>query len=151
MYAEQSQVLLIKRLPEKWKSGQKTRCPVTRAYQEFTVGLYYSIEEGDVTRPDIWIGTIEISWSDEKTPTVFKPAFTVVTTWRQAQTSSVSGAPECWRAMVGSCWPLSGRILYPKTENLAKRSKTCWREQERIPTRLSTVLSIRIRSCEHFR
>ena len=34
-----------------------------------------------MTRPDIWIGTIEISWSDEKAPNVFKPAFTVVTTW----------------------------------------------------------------------
>ncbi len=34
-----------------------------------------------MARPDIWIGTIEISWSDEKTPTVFRPAFTVVTTW----------------------------------------------------------------------
>jgi len=32
-------------------------------------------------RPDIGIGSIEISWSDEKTPTVFRPAFTVVTTW----------------------------------------------------------------------
>jgi hypothetical protein len=34
-----------------------------------------------VTQPDIWIGTIEISWTDEKTPKVFQPAFTVVTTW----------------------------------------------------------------------
>jgi hypothetical protein len=28
--------------------------------------LYYSVEEGKVTRPAVWIGTIEISWSDEK-------------------------------------------------------------------------------------
>jgi len=34
-----------------------------------------------VTELGIWIGTVEISWSDEKTPTVFRPAFTVVTTW----------------------------------------------------------------------
>lgn len=32
-------------------------------------------------RSDVWIGTIEISWADEKTPNVFRPAFTVVTTW----------------------------------------------------------------------
>ena len=37
---------------------------------------------GQVAQPEIWIGTIEISWSDEKsTPNVFRPAFTVVTTW----------------------------------------------------------------------
>jgi hypothetical protein len=34
-----------------------------------------------LTQPVIWIGTVEISWSDEKTPNVFRPAFTVVTTW----------------------------------------------------------------------
>jgi hypothetical protein len=34
-----------------------------------------------VTQPVIWIGTIEISWSDERKPGVFRPAFTVVTTW----------------------------------------------------------------------
>ncbi len=32
-------------------------------------------------QPDIWIGTVEISWTNEKTPDVFQPAFTVVTTW----------------------------------------------------------------------
>jgi hypothetical protein len=50
--------------------------------QDLTVGIVLtSVEETKVTQPDIWIGTIEISWSDEKTPTVFQPAFTVVTTW----------------------------------------------------------------------
>ena len=35
-----------------------------------------------MAQPEIWIGTIEISWSDEKsTPNVFRPAFTVVATW----------------------------------------------------------------------
>jgi hypothetical protein len=34
-----------------------------------------------VPQRGIWIGTIEISWVDEKTPEVFRPAFTVVTTW----------------------------------------------------------------------
>ena len=34
-----------------------------------------------MTQPAIWIGTIEISWSAERDPDVFRPAFTVVTTW----------------------------------------------------------------------
>jgi hypothetical protein len=34
-----------------------------------------------VTEQVIWIGTIEISWIDEKRPGVYRPAFTVVTTW----------------------------------------------------------------------
>jgi hypothetical protein len=72
-------------------------------YQELTVGLYYSVEEGDVTRPDIWIGTIEISWSDEKTPTVFKPAFTVVTTWA---TSPDEFRERCARMLEGYGWKL---------------------------------------------
>lgn len=29
----------------------------------------------------IWIGTTEISWSDEASPGIFQPAFTNVTTW----------------------------------------------------------------------
>ena len=33
-------------------------------------------------RTEFLVGTtIEMSWSDEKTPTVFRPAFTAVTTW----------------------------------------------------------------------
>jgi hypothetical protein len=72
-------------------------------YQELTVGLYYSVWKGDVTRPDIWIGTIEISWSDEKTPTVFKPAFTVVTTWA---TSPDEFRERCARMLEGYGWKL---------------------------------------------
>jgi hypothetical protein len=34
-----------------------------------------------MAQSDIWIGTVEISYSDEKASTVFKPAFTVITTW----------------------------------------------------------------------
>ena len=34
-----------------------------------------------MAKTEIWIGTIEIGWSEQKTPTVFQPAFTVVTTW----------------------------------------------------------------------
>ena len=65
--------------------------------------MYYSVWKGDVTRPDIWIGTIEISWSDEKTPTVFKPAFTVVTTWA---TSPDEFRERCARMLEGYGWKL---------------------------------------------
>jgi len=34
-----------------------------------------------MAQSDIWIGTVEIRYWDEKAPTVFKPAFTVITTW----------------------------------------------------------------------
>jgi hypothetical protein len=34
-----------------------------------------------VTPPEIWIGTVGIYWANENAPTVFKPAFTVITTW----------------------------------------------------------------------
>jgi hypothetical protein len=48
-------------------------------YRDLTARIVLiSVEESKVSRPDIWIGTIEISWSEEKTPTVFRPAFTVV-------------------------------------------------------------------------
>jgi len=60
----------------------------------------------------------------------------------------VRSASECCRATAGRCWTLNVRILYRRVANLAKRWKTCWKEQERTPTRLSTVLSIRIRSCK---
>jgi hypothetical protein len=49
--------------------------------QRFVSCITLTKRGGDVARPEIWIGTIEISWSDEKTPTVFQPVFTVVTTW----------------------------------------------------------------------
>ncbi len=81
-----------------------------------------------MTQPDIWISTIEINWSDEKTPTVFQPAFTVVTTWAASPEEFREKCVrmlECWRATVGSCWTLNGRILCRKLANLAKKSKTC--------------------------
>ena len=56
-----------------------------------------------MTRPDIWIGTIEISWSDEKTPTVFQPAFTVVTTWA---TSPEEFREKCVRMLESYGWKL---------------------------------------------
>jgi hypothetical protein len=56
-----------------------------------------------VIRPDVWIGTIEISWSDDKTPTVFRPAFTVVTTWA---TSPEEFREKCVRMLDSYCWKL---------------------------------------------
>ena len=32
-------------------------------------------------QPEIWIGTVEISFADPATPTRYKRAFTVITTW----------------------------------------------------------------------
>ncbi|PYT96252.1 MAG: hypothetical protein DMG36_00755 [Acidobacteria bacterium] len=65
--------------------------------------MYYPVEENNVARPDIWIGTIEISWSDEKTPTVFRPAFTVVTTWA---TSPEEFREKCVRMLESYGWKL---------------------------------------------
>ena len=62
-----------------------------------------SVEETKVTQPDIWIGNIEISWSDEKTPTVFQPAFTVVTTWA---TSPEEFREKCVRMLESYGWKL---------------------------------------------
>jgi hypothetical protein len=58
-----------------------------------------------VTQPEVWIGTIEISWSSENTPNVFQPAFTVVTTW--------AAGPEefrekCTRMLESYGWKLLG-------------------------------------------
>ena len=51
----------------------------------------------------IWIGKIEISWSEEKTPNVFRPAFTVVTT-RAA--SSEEFREKCNRMLESYGWKL---------------------------------------------
>jgi hypothetical protein len=56
-----------------------------------------------VTPPDVWIGTIEISWSDEKTPNVFRPAFTVVTTWAA---SPEECREKCFRMLENYGWKL---------------------------------------------
>jgi hypothetical protein len=58
-----------------------------------------------VTSPVIWIGTIEISWSDEKTPDVFRPAFTVVTTWA---TNAERFRDNCIRMLESYGWRLLG-------------------------------------------
>jgi hypothetical protein len=58
---------------------------------------------GQVTQPDVWIGMIEISWSDERTPNVFRPAFTVVTTWA---TSPEEFREKCIRMLENHGWKL---------------------------------------------
>jgi hypothetical protein len=58
-----------------------------------------------VRQPGIWIGTIEISWVDEKGPNVFKPAFTVVTTWA---TSPEEFREKCIRMLDSYGWKLLG-------------------------------------------
>jgi hypothetical protein len=63
------------------------------------------VEETKVTQPSVWIGTIEISWSDEKTPTVFRPAFTVVTTWAK---SPEEFREKCARMLEFYGWKLLG-------------------------------------------
>ena len=68
------------------------------------IELFFA-EEANVTQPDVWIGTIEISWSDEKTPTVFQPAFTVVTTWA---TSREAFREKCVRMLESCGWRLLG-------------------------------------------
>jgi hypothetical protein len=67
--------------------------------------LYYSVEEGEVAKTEIWIGTIEISWSGEKTPEVFQPAFTVVTTWAA---SPEEFREKCARMLTNYGWKLLG-------------------------------------------
>jgi hypothetical protein len=62
-----------------------------------------SVEETKGTQPDNWIGTIEISWSDEKAPTVFHPAFTVVTTWAA---SPEEFREKCVRRLESYAWRL---------------------------------------------
>ncbi len=71
---------------------------------DWTAGIVLiSVQETKVIQPDIWIGTIEISWSDEKTPTVFQPAFTVVTTWA---TSPEEFREKCLRMLESYGWKL---------------------------------------------
>lgn len=58
-----------------------------------------------VTQAAIWIGSIEISWSDDKTPNVFRPAFTAVTTWAA---SPDEFRAKCVRMLDSYCWKLLG-------------------------------------------
>ena len=54
-------------------------------------------------RPEIWIGTIEISWTDESASKVFRPAFTVVTTWAS---NAEEFCEKCSRMLKNYGWTL---------------------------------------------
>jgi hypothetical protein len=83
-------------------SGSVSGYPTYRELQRF--GSCYTLTgRGQVMPPDIWIGTIEISWTNEETPNVFKPAFTVVTTWA---TSSEEFREKCARMLESYGWKL---------------------------------------------
>lgn len=56
-------------------------------------------------QPQIWIGTIEIYFADPKTPNVWKPAFTTVTTWA---CSSEEFGQKCTRMLASYGWKLLG-------------------------------------------
>jgi hypothetical protein len=56
-----------------------------------------------VTHADIWIGTVEISYTNEKAPTVFKSAFTVITTWA---CSAEEFREKCARMLAHYGWKL---------------------------------------------
>jgi hypothetical protein len=70
-----------------------------------SLGCNILTQRGQVTQPDIWIGTIEISRNDEKTPNVFRPAFTVVTTWA---TSPEEFREKCIQMLKSYGWKLLG-------------------------------------------
>ncbi len=56
-----------------------------------------------MAQPVIWIGTIEISWSEEETPNLFQPAFTNVTTWAS---SAEEFREKCVRMLEDYGWKL---------------------------------------------
>jgi hypothetical protein len=58
-----------------------------------------------VAQRDIWIGTIEISYTNENAPTVFKPAFTVITTWAS---DAEEFHEKCVRMLESHGWRLIG-------------------------------------------
>ena len=56
-------------------------------------------------QPEIWVGVIEISWTNEKTPGVLQSAFTVVTTWAASQEDF---REKCSRMLESYGWKLLG-------------------------------------------
>jgi hypothetical protein len=56
-------------------------------------------------QPEIWIGTVEISFANLDAPEAMKPAFTVVTTWA---TSSEEFRQKCSRMLESYGWKLLG-------------------------------------------
>lgn len=84
-----------------------------------------------MTQPDVWIGTIEISRADEKTPNVFRPAFTVVTTWAA---SPEEFREKCIRMLQSYGWKLLGvehsspvtndGVFSEEVEDMLERTRT---------------------------
>jgi hypothetical protein len=60
---------------------------------------------GPVTTQEIWIGTVEISYTRENAPTLFKPAFTVITTWAS---NAEEFREKCTRMLEHDGWKLIG-------------------------------------------
>jgi len=56
-------------------------------------------------RSEVWIGTVEIRFSDPKTTDLMKPAFTVVTTWAD---HSETFRQKCSRLLESYGWKLLG-------------------------------------------
>src|SRR5262252_3097143 len=54
-------------------------------------------------QPQVWIGTVEISFSDPEFPNVMKPAFTLVTTWAA---NSDEFRQKCIRMLESYGWKL---------------------------------------------
>jgi len=91
-----------------------------------------------VTQPDIWIGAIEISWIDENRPGVFRPAFTVVTTWA---TNAEEFREKCIRMLESYGWKLidvDRANPVPDNVEFNEKWRTCSKEREVIQTQSST-------------
>lgn len=81
-------------------------------------------------QPEVWIGTIEISWAREETPNVFQPAFTVVTTWAA---SAEEFRKKCIQMLESYGWRLLGaegagavpedRAFSEEVEDMLERTK----------------------------
>ena len=87
-------------------------------------------------QPEIWIGTVEISFANLDAPEAMKPAFTVVTTWA---TSSEEFRQKCSRMLESYGWKLLGverLIPYKSAASSATKWKTCWKEPDVIQTPL---------------
>jgi hypothetical protein len=98
-----------------------------------------------VTQPDIWIGAIEISWIDENRPGVFRPAFTVVTTWA---TNAEEFREKCIRMLESYGWKLidvDRANPVPDNVEFNEKWRTCSKEREVIQTQSSTGRFIHIR------
>jgi hypothetical protein len=84
-----------------------------------------------VTQPNIWIGTVEISYAKENAPTAFRPAFTVITTWAS---NADEYREKCIRMLESYGWvligversnPLPDNVAFgEEVENMLERTRT---------------------------